>query len=756
MDRKQVLLGEEFVLTITVQATGTEPVQIIDPLLSGLVLRGTSDRSQVSISAGVSTRVRTRELRLSANRTGKASIGAVRARMGNAVVSTDPIEISVTAAGLLRQDVLNPHIRALVESHVPDSLPQDEAYVEIVTSADSVVLGEQIDLIVIAWFPREIRSRLRNPPLLDPPQLAGAWTYPGGDAGAVALGRQVGATWYDLYVHHQAVFPLTPGNFEVGPAKVSYSLPLTFSFLSRERRHEVQSDSVYIMVSPQPTASRPAQFEGAAGVNLEFSVEITPTELSVGEAGMVVATVSGRGNVSLWPEPKIKWPGGLRVYPENVAVDLGPGEGKITGTKRFHYLIVADSAGVQRVPQPLYEYFDLGISDYVSLRSTRLEILIRESTASRGRSGGLAALMQTSMRVDSARLTESLSMWSWLLLLILPPLAVYGMRMLPRITIRRSAAVLREVNAFERTSLEFKLALENIVSGAQRHDRDHLADALRAAGVEEHVAMHTAGVRDRVWQVRYGPSGELDPEELVAEMEEVLKALIVMSPESRIPRSVHFTILLLSISIVTLSHAQSAERLYETGALRAAADSFLERTEAEPWSAAHQYNLGLVMNRSGFKSEAKAAWVRAARLEPRNREIRKALRSSLAHDVVSRDLTWVSPLTPAESLLAAALLWVLGWILVGFRVRRRAILLLVLATATAAYGEYIRRLYLQPIALIVPPTASLREAPYGPAATRGSLERSSAVRVLRVEGFWVLVEHGRDQGWLIRSELTRI
>ena len=126
------------------------------------------------------------------------------------------------------------------------------------------------------------------------------------------------------------------------------------------------------------------------------------------------------------------------------------------------------------------------------------------------------------------------------------------------------------------------------------------------------------------------------------------------------------------------------------------------------------------------------------------------------HDVVSRKLTWVSPLTPVESLIAAALLWVLGWTFLGFRVRKWAILLLGLATATAAYGEYVRHLYRQPIALIVPPTAALREAPYGPAAARRSLERSSAVKVLRVEGSWVLVEHGQDRGWVIRSELTRI
>ncbi|MFQ5702995.1 MAG: BatD family protein [Gemmatimonadales bacterium] len=757
VDRKQVLLGEEFILTVRVTATGKEAVQLIDPLLTGIALRGTSDRSEVSIRSGTPTRVRTRELRLSAIRAGKATIGSVRARMGDSVVSTEPIEITVAAVKSTGAELLDPRIRNLVESHDPDSLPVDEAYVEVITSSDSIVLGEQFDLVVVAWLPRPIRSRLRNPPLLNQPELSGAWTYSEGGGRAVALGRRVRNTWYDLYVSYQAVFPLTTGRFAIGPAKVSYSLPLSFSFLSRERRHEVSSDSVFVDVTGQPLESRPPQFDGAAGADLEFSIDSIPSELRVGEAGRVVATVSGRGNVSLWPEPRFRWPSGLRVYPENVEVDLIPTDSAagIAGSKRFKYLVVADSAGVMRVGQPTYEYFDLATADYVTLRSQPLKILITGPVRA-PQLLGRDALLTTSRWAGVARMRMSIPLWVWLIVGLIPPLTVYLVRFGPRIRMSRSRAVVEKVGTLPRVGAEFNATLERLVRGAEVRDRVYLADALRAAGVDEHVAMHAARVRDRLWQVQYGPAGELDPEELVAEMREVIRALVGASGGNGTVGLALASLLILIVALAPSSQAQSAEKLFETGALQNAADSFARRIAAEPWSAAHQYNLGFVMRRLGADAEAEAAWVRAARLEPRRKAVRRALRDLPRGDMASRKLMWISPVTPSEAIVGAAVLWILGWLLVGLRVEQPAVAILALAVIGVGYGTYVEWRYGQSLALTVPALVPLREAPYGPAPSHRSLERSSAVKVLDIKGVWIFVEHGSGRGWVMRSELTPI
>ena len=313
VDRSEVEVGQEVLLTVTVEAGGNDTVRIFDPPLAGLEVQGTIDRSDVSVRDGILVRIATREVRLISTQVGVASIGSVRVEIGSSVMTTNPIEITVSEAATVSASVLKPHIRDMIEGPQTPTITADEVLVEVRTTADTVMLGDQVDVVVLAWFPREVRSRLRNPPSLQPPVLQGAWTYQQGTPGAVAVSRQVAGVWYDVYVHHQAVFPLTPGTFRIGAATVSYSLPLTYSFLSREVQHEPQSEPVELEVLPQPVDGRPMDFDGASASHLEFHVQAADTQLTVGGAGTIVATLTGKGNVALWPEPRILWPEGIRV-----------------------------------------------------------------------------------------------------------------------------------------------------------------------------------------------------------------------------------------------------------------------------------------------------------------------------------------------------------------------------------------------------------------------------------------------------------
>jgi len=335
VDRDQVDLGETVLLTITVEATSNEPVEILNPSLVGLELLGATDQSDVSISEGLATRILTRVLRLRATSAGTASIGRTVAYVGETAAEANPVEIVVEAVDYPGAETLAPHVRAMVERHVPPQLSADEVYVEVLTSTDSVVLGEQLDLAVVAWFPQHVRAQLRTPPTLQPPELQGAWTYTQGVPHAVDLRRSVRNALYHVYVHSVVVFPLTPGTLNIGPATVSYSLPMSYSFLSREVRHEPRSDSVSVFVAAQPLETRPASFDGAASSGLQLTLQAEPLELPVGDAAVVTAVLSGEGNVALWPEPKIRWPSGVRAYPEGIDVNLAPDAERVTGSKTF-------------------------------------------------------------------------------------------------------------------------------------------------------------------------------------------------------------------------------------------------------------------------------------------------------------------------------------------------------------------------------------------------------------------------------------
>ncbi len=759
VDRQEVMVGEEIVLTITVEAhAGPAPVEIDNPDLTGLELRNSRDQTRVSMQDGAATRITTRQITLRTLRPGTATIGPVRVRQGEESAQTQPIDIRVNAPASDVGTGLEDAIDALVRSAPAPSLSPDEVILSVMLSSESVVLGSQVDLVVVAWFPREVRSRLRNPPTLEAPALRGAWTYDRPAPTGIVASRQVGGVWYDLFALHEVVFPLAAGSMEIGSATVSYSLPVSSSFLSRELRHEVQSEPFEIAVTPQPRARAARGYQGAAGRALDFQVDVPPGELRLGDAAMVYATLSGRGNVALWPEPPLDWPVGLRAYPQEIEVNLNSENGLVGGSKTFAYMVVADSAGTHRIPPPRYTYFDVADGRYVELRVAPIEFVTPSRRA------GLTPVetvqpLVAATRYSAEGLVAGIPLWGWILVIVLPPLIVLAMRVemhVPRPTPRRRRTRQGgETGAgLQALESEFRGVLEGLVPTARHKASEGLAAALRAAGVEASLAAHAARVRDRLRQALYGPEGSTDPDELTAEVQEVLRALVGGTRKVRATPGVVLVLLLLC-GVAGAVRAQSAERLYDAGAVRPAADSFAYRAAQDPLTAAHWYNSGAALNRLGENVRARAAWLRAARLAPRDETITRALDGTTPPDASPRGFTWISPITPAEALLIAAALWMFAWFLLAARVRLRHVApLLLVALIVAAYGNAVTRRYARPLALVMLDETPLRAAPFGSAEAARELGRGVAVLIEGERGPWVLATDGVRRGWLLRTEVV--
>ena len=149
--------------------------------------------------------------------------------------------------------------------------------------------------------------------------------------------------------------------------------------------------------------------------------------------------------------------------------------------------------------------------------------------------------------------------------------------------------------------------------------------------------------------------------------------------------------------------------------------------------------------------------MRAARLRPRDATINQALSVVSTPDRVSRRLTWVSILAPAEAIFLAALVWITGWSLALFRMRRRwTVAAVFVALMLVGYAGYAARRYDEAVAFVLAPDTRLRLAPYGTAPGNTVLHEAMAVRVSRIEGGWVLVEHGGSRGWLLMHELVTL
>lgn len=206
-----------------------------------------------------------------------------------------------------------------------------------------------------------------------------------------------------------------------------------------------------------------------------------------------------------------------------------------------------------------------------------------------------------------------------------------------------------------------------------------------------------------------------------------------------------------------------ANRLYEQGKFTEAVRAYESLRSSGVESAALWFNLGNAWFKSGQTGRAIAAYREAARLAPRDPDIRANLR--FARESVGARATdpawqrWLHAFTLDEwAVMTAGALWLwLGLVAAGaLRSNWRAALLpwrqlaltgLVLAgtlMAAAAVNEFTR-----PTAVVVTPEAVVRYGPLEESQSHYTLQDGAEVEVLDRNGDWLQVRDAqRRTGWV--------
>lgn len=753
VDEDRVSVGEDLLYTLRAVSHSPLPMQVSVSPFNGLEIVSRSERSEVSLG-GEPTRTTVLEVRLRAVRPGRWQVGPARAVQGRDTVEAAAIVVDVTASRAATASTLSPRLKHLLERARPPIA--GEAAVDLIVSNDSVRVGEQVDVVTAAWFPRDLRLQLRRPPTLQPPVIDGVWSYPQASPAGIAATRNIGGRWYDLFVAHQVVFPLLPGMVPIPRATLKYSTPVALQFFSQEERYALTSRADTLRVSPLPDSGRPAGFSGAIGSGLILDRRVTPMAARVGEGVAVEVTLTGEGNTALWPAPEMRWPPGARAYSDRVEERVDATEGRIGGRKTFRFLVVPDSVGALALPAVSYPYFDLGGQRYLTAGLPAASVVVGpggEATAS-------TALPPPLLRGDTSplawRLAAGIPDWAWLIVLLAPPLVLS----LPlRWSRPRRRAGPRPLGDLRTAEEELEAVVRALVPDPQRRSGAGLAAAIRATGADAAVAGRVAALRERLLARRYGPgAGKAEDAALAAEARELARRLggSLRGWMARGAAMVSLGLVLWSSAL--RAQAPSPEALYEAGSLRAAAEGFAHRAERAPAVAAHWYNLGAAYFRLGEDGRARAAWLEARRLAPRATEVTQALRLTPPPDATSARWSWSPPVSPEELLLLGSLGWIAGW--VGWtrrpRVRERWVVLLVFSAAAVLAGLALRAWLREPVAVVLE-RSTLRLSPHGLAPAVIPVEAGSAVRIIRHSPGWVMVEApGAHRGWLADEAVAAI
>ncbi len=149
-------------------------------------------------------------------------------------------------------------------------------------------------------------------------------------------------------------------------------------------KKRVNSGSAKIKVSPLP-AGAPSTFGQGVG-NFTLNVVSSRDSVKAHEAGSIIVTVEGSGNLNLIEAPKVQLPADFEVYDVKTSNNYSYGSTGISGSKVFEYPFIPRSEGVFEVPPVEYSYYDVKSGRYVTLKSAPVMVKVTkgESTVGTG------------------------------------------------------------------------------------------------------------------------------------------------------------------------------------------------------------------------------------------------------------------------------------------------------------------------------------------------------------------------------------
>ena len=648
---------------------------------------------------------------------------------------------------------------AVIGVVAPPLAAQDGVGFRAALASDTVYVGQQATYALTVTVPPEVRQRLRRNPVFIPPEARAMLAYdlpmPKADPSREGV---------EVHVFRRALFPLTAGRYAIGAAQLSYAMPQSPSFFSREEERTLRADPLMLVAIEPPQAGRPASWGGAVG-SWGATLRIEAPAPRVGDPFVLTMRVAGTGNATLLPRPAITIPW-ANVVAEDERVVLDSTPTALAGAKEFAWLVTPRVAGAREIPPLEYVYFDPAERRYIISRTHPVIVRVRAgdlvSIPARVSAAAADSSLGLRLRLAGARpvLLPAFTAWGWLALLAPIPWAIASFR-------RRRPRPARVRTPFERirdASSAPPGPLRALFAEALRErtgirleratGADDLAAALRREGVTTATAAAAERIRDELDAGAY--AGDSRPQDL---RDRVRSLLLRISEEAR-RRSALLVIALLPLlgactpagngdedTLVAFSEGQTA---YTGRDYLRARDAFRRATRTAPRDVAAWANLGTAAWLAADTATAVLGWQRALRLDPLARDLRPRLERVRAPQSRGVAYVWPVPVIPLTAVALGA--WLAGWILVARRARRRrvgALWVAIVPGALLASLAFVQesRLRAQDL-VVIAAAAPLRSLP-ALGADHGAVPLvGEVVRVRERRGAWLRLElEAGRAGW---------
>jgi hypothetical protein len=760
---------DPIVVTIEMSAPSSRAPQLVAPDFGDFDVTR-SNVSHYTQHDGVASRVRV-EIRyvLEAPGAGDYRLPPFEARLGGETARSRPLRIVVRGpAGLAIPPLVT---RGIFDASSPVS-------VSAAVAPDTVYVGEQTTYQVAVFIEEAVRNRLRRNPGFTPPELRGMLAYDLSPLRSNLPPRRVRDRRYEPHLYQRAVFPLVAGRHVIPPAELRYSLPLSYSFFSREENHVLRTDSLVLYVRELPAVDRPSDWLGAVG-EYTMAARLDTTSARVGDPAVLTVRVTGTGNIKMLPRPAITVPWGALV-PADERVTIDPEAERIGGTKEFDWVLTPRHEGPQELPALRFPFFNPRTEQYEIALSRADTVTVAAGTLVATESADSAPAPLLPLR-DELRGGPAVPLHrtrGFLILIAAAPLPALLAAFIRRPRRRRVPTppmVLRSLARERRARAPADVRRAYVSALAHRlhlppgtlATRADFARALRRAGVSRETTESAAILLADLDGAAYG----LRAPYVARLVDRAQASYHAVDAEARIiapgPVTSASLSLLVGAALATAAGAQPPADSSELRALftrgtaqyqardfAAATLTFGRLTELAPDAPDAWANLGTAAWAAKDTATAVVGWQRALRLEPLAGDVRTRLRQVGPARIDSP--AWVPPIPLRGLTTVIAALWILAcsvalWRAVGRRpVGVRATIVpamsaLVLAGCAILLDE---RLAARSLVVVGEPTP-LRDLPALAGRSVATLHAGDVARTIHRRGEWTLVrtERGRE-GWV--------
>ena len=710
-----------------------------------------------------------------AQRPGPLVLPPVEAHVGPMVGRSDPVRLTIVAAPAIP-------VPAVVSRSRLD--PRSGVNFHALVTPDTVYVGEQATYQVGVFLNDDVRYRLRRNPEFIPPELRSMLAYDLSAPRSFVSKRVIDGKRYEVHVFQRALFPLTAGRYEIPPARLNYSLPLSASFFSREESHQLRSETVPLVVVDPPQVGRPADYSGAVG-RLSLEAHVDSGAAKVGDPLVLTVRVTGDGNVSFFPRPDITVPWGLLV-PAEERVQLDSSAIIVRGAKEFDWVITPAKSGEVEVPpirdpffNPYTERYELAVTQPQRVSVAPGTLIAADAAADSARP--VFPLRRVMEAAPRAPLSQDRAFWLAMLVAPLPAALALAVR---RPRVRRTPSASERLRTLAKTrqaptpndaaalrrTYAAALAERIGVAAAELADRRALVRALRRSGVTAEVAQAADELLGQLDTAVYS-GASLTLSDGAARAIDVLQKVDhearprIVRPSTRSVAPVALIGLALNLAQSGPSARESFDhgvREYEAERYARAERFFSEATRDEPGSADAWANFGTAAWAARDSAAAAIGWQRALRLDPTATDVRSRL--DLTPGFGENDLATVPPITEASVAIVGGVAWVLGWLFAAVGIWRRkpawryaAYVLGMIAIFSGLAGVRVREAYeARRLAIVLEPTR-LRSLPVLGGEAGAPVLTGEVARTVRAEGVWSLVRLADDrEGWMATDQLEPI